>query len=40
MHHKLFNAEFVSGEYLNAWNKNAYILRVIQSPAKVLHKSF
>jgi hypothetical protein len=40
MHQNLLNAEFASGEYQNAENKNMHVIRVMKALTKVLHKSF
>ena len=34
MQQNLLNAEFVSVSYLNAWNKNMHVIRVIKAPTK------
>jgi hypothetical protein len=40
MQQNLLNAEFVSGEYRNAKNKDLHVARVMTALTKELHKSF
>jgi hypothetical protein len=40
MHQNLLNAEFASGKYRNAGDKNMHVFGVMKAPTKVLHKSF
>ena len=40
MQQNLLNAEFVSGEYRNAKNKDLHVARVMKALTKELHKSF
>ena len=40
MQQKLLNAEFASGEYLNAGDKNKHVFPVIKALTKVLHNCF
>jgi hypothetical protein len=40
MHQNLLNAEFASGEYRNAGDKNMHVFGVMKALTKELHKSF
>jgi hypothetical protein len=40
MHQNLLNAEFASGGYRNAGNKNMHVIRGMIALTKVLHKRF
>ena len=40
MHQNLLNAEFGSGEYRNAGEKNMPVFRVMKALTKELHKRF
>jgi len=40
VHQNLLNAEFASGEYRNAGDKNIPVFGVMEALTKVLHKSF
>ena len=40
MQQNLLNAEFASGEYQNAGDKNMHVFGVMKALTKVLHKCF
>ena len=40
MHQNPLNAEFASGVYLNAGDKNMHVFRFMKALTKVLHKCF